>query len=792
MDVDQYQLILDNAQVGWWKADFEERCYICSDYLISLLELDGPKISIVDFFLLIRGDYRDRIANEFAFFKGIGIYEQIFPIKTCYGYRFVRTKIYKREKASDGKLTVLGILQLIPFSEMEENRPVVNGQVDSVLRHLGSLSHALHSFIQTNDLHKSIHLALTEVLFSIDTKGRVYIMEYEDEKQIGCTYEVCSEGVEPVRPFLQNIPVATLPWSTHKIRNLYPILINNLDELPPEAVEEKRYLKARRTCSLILIPLIIKGESWGYMGIDIVDKYRMWSLEDYQWLSSISNIISIITKMARTNEALDHSEKLLRNIYTNIPVGIELYDKKGYLVDLNNMDVEIFGLPSKESVLGLNIFENPMINDEIREKLISREPVSFHMDYSFNTIEDKGFYPTMKNGTIDIFTKVCMLYDIYGDLINYMFINLDNTDKAVAYNRIEEFEHFFSLVSRFAKVGYAKFDLLTREGYAIDQWYQNLGEKEGVPLLEVIGVYSQIHPEDRKVMFNFFEQVKKGQCDSIRRELRVKYGEGWHWTRVNVMRNTQSTNPDRLEMICVNYDITELKETQKQREKAEELDRLKSAFLANMSHEIRTPLNAITGFSELMAFADTDEERMSYYDVIKMNNQLLMQLINDILDISKIEADAIKITYEQLDVSELMDTIYASAKLRVPGGVKLVLEKEADHHMFGTDSMRLLQLINNLVNNAIKNTKEGSITMGYAIQPDDQLRFYVRDTGIGIDKEKLKDVFDRFVKINDYMEGIGLGLAICKGLVVKMGGSIHVTSELGVGSEFSFILPSHE
>lgn len=226
--------------------------------------------------------------------------------------------------------------------------------------------------------------------------------------------------------------------------------------------------------------------------------------------------------------------------------------------------------------------------------------------------------------------------------------------------------------------------------------------------------------------------------------------------------------------------------------KAEAADKMKSKYLADMSHEIRTPLNAITGFSELMAFADTDEERMSYYDVIKMNNQLLMQLINDILDISKIEADAIKITYEQLDVSELMDTIYASAKLRVPGGVKLVLEKGADHHMFGTDSMRLLQLINNLVNNAIKNTKEGSITMGYTIQPDNQLRFYVRDTGIGIDKDKLKDVFGRFVKINDYMEGIGLGLAICKGLVVKMGGSIHVTSELGVGSEFSFILPSHE
>lgn len=138
MDADQYQLILDNAQVGWWKADLEEGCYICSDYLISLLELKEAKILMADFLLLIREDYRDRIASEFAFFKGIGIYEQIFSLKTCYGYRFVRTKICKWEKATDGKLTILGILQLIPFSETEENRPV-NGQVDSVLRHLGSL-----------------------------------------------------------------------------------------------------------------------------------------------------------------------------------------------------------------------------------------------------------------------------------------------------------------------------------------------------------------------------------------------------------------------------------------------------------------------------------------------------------------------------------------------------------------------------------------------------------------------------------------------------------------------------
>lgn len=309
---------------------------------------------------------------------------------------------------------------------------------------------------------------------------------------------------------------------------------------------------------------------------------------------------------------------------------------------------------------------------------------------------------------------------------------------------------------------------------------------------------SRAHPDDQEHYHNVFTRLCRGEISESRIEARMlfpgKKEYVWREVFATVYERDEKGRPSIILGCSTNIQERKSQELslEEAKAKAEAADKMKSKYLADMSHEIRTPLNAITGFSELMAFADTDEERMSYYDVIKMNNQLLMQLINDILDISKIEADAIKITYEQLDVSELMDTIYASAKLRVPGGVELVLEKGADHYMFGTDSMRLLQLINNLVNNAIKNTKEGSITMGYTVQPDNQLRFYVRDTGIGIDEDKLKDVFGRFVKINDYMEGIGLGLAICKGLVVKMGGSIHVTSELGVGSEFSFILPSHE
>ena len=786
--MEQYRLLLDTAQVGWWKADFEKGYYICSDYLISLLELQDEKIAIADFLALVREDYRVRIANEFAFFKKIGIYEQVFPIKTCYGYRFVRSKIYHREIDKAGKIEVQGILQLLPDDESLVEKKGLDGQVNSLLRHLGSLTRSLHSFIQTNDMPNSIHQVLTEILNSIDSKGRAYIMEYvDDEQSLSCTYEVCSEGVPSTRLGLQNIPVSTLPWSTAKIRNLYPVLINSLDELPAEAASEKRYLEKRNVLSLILIPLIIKDKAWGYIGIDIVVQNRLWNLEDYQWLSSIANIISIITKMARINEALDHNEKLLRNIYMNIPVGIELYDKDGYLVDLNNMDQEIFGVERKDA-LGINIFENPVIPKEVKEKLRQRKPIAFRVDYPFERVKNGHYYLTRREGSIDVFTKVSMLYDTHGKLINYLFINLDNTDKTVAFNRIEEFEHFFRLVSRYAKVGYAKFNIQTFEGYAISQWYQNLGEKEGTPLSAVIGVYGAMHPDDRAVMHDFFDRVKRGEAVSIRRELRIKSGLGWKWIRVNVMRDIQSIDADKFDMICVNYDITELKETQKQREKAEELDRLKSAFLANMSHEIRTPLNAIVGFSTLLVDTDEADEKRQFADIIQKNNELLLQLISDVLDLAKIESNTLELKQSDVDLQSLCEEIATSMRIKVPENVVLTCSPALPSCMVRCDRIRLTQILSNFINNAIKHTERGSITMDYQVDAK-EIKFSVTDTGEGMPTEIADKVFDRFYKGDSFKQGTGLGLSICKSIVEQLGGQIGVKSESGKGSCFWFTLP---
>ena len=330
----------------------------------------------------------------------------------------------------------------------------------------------------------------------------------------------------------------------------------------------------------------------------------------------------------------------------------------------------------------------------------------------------------------------------------------------------------------------------------INNWLP--GKEDELVKISWLRFAARVHPDDREMHDEAFRKLCQGEISEIKIELRVKYPgmDAYHWRESSASVYERDEQGRALVVLGCTINIQERKgqelNLEEAKHKAELADKMKSKYLADMSHEIRTPLNAITGFSELMAFADSDEERQGYYEIIKANNQLLMQLINDILDLSKIEADAIKISYAPVDINDLMDTTFASVKLRMPEGEQLLLEKGCASCTFGTDSIRLLQLINNLANNAIKNTKEGSITLGYTCLQDKKLEFYVRDTGIGIAKDKLDSLFTRFVKVNDYVEGIGLWLAICQGLVTKMGGSMHVESELGVGSTFFFILPSHD
>lgn len=226
------------------------------------------------------------------------------------------------------------------------------------------------------------------------------------------------------------------------------------------------------------------------------------------------------------------------------------------------------------------------------------------------------------------------------------------------------------------------------------------------------------------------------------------------------------------------------------KEKAEESNRLKSAFLANMSHEIRTPLNAIVGFSALLATTDEKEEKNEYARIIENNNTLLLQLINDILDLSKIEAGTLEFTLAPVNVNAMLEDLEQSFRLKMKDSpVRLLFTERLEHCVILTDHNRVVQVITNFLTNAMKFTTQGSITIGYHMENTDMLRFYVTDTGWGIPPEQQKNIFGRFVKLNNFSQGTGLGLAICEMIISHLHGQIGVQSTPGQGSTFWFTLP---
>lgn len=300
------------------------------------------------------------------------------------------------------------------------------------------------------------------------------------------------------------------------------------------------------------------------------------------------------------------------------------------------------------------------------------------------------------------------------------------------------------------------------------------------------------HPDDRNDFFFLFKEIRERKLEEEKVVFRMKNNDGIYRS-YEVTGKTQEYDEEGFPRLIIGLIIDDQERLEYEaslieaKEKAETADQLKSTFLANMTHEIRSPLHAIVGFTDLLNTESDQEVREEYMNLIKMNNDLLVRLINDILDISKIEADMMTFSYMSVNVPLFMKDIYGTLRLRMPENVMLILEPCPDIVLL-TDRSRLSQILINLITNAIKHTTEGTIRFGYQLIGTD-IEFYVSDTGAGIPEEKLDQIFSRFVQLKGAKQGIGLGLAICKGLVTKLGGEISATSKVGEGSTFRFKLP---
>ena len=496
--------------------------------------------------------------------------------------------------------------------------------------------------------------------------------------------------------------------------------------------------------------------------------------------------------MASAYQALQYSERLLSNIFKYLPIGIELYDMDGVLVDLNDKELEMFHIEKKEDVLGINIFDNPIFPKEMKERLKKNEDADFTFRYDFSKV-GSYYQNTQKQGTIDLVTKVTTLYDSEHQPINYLLINADKTETTVAYNKIQEFEEFFELVGDYAKVGYAHFNILSGHGYAQKSWYRNVGEAYETPLSDIFGTYRYFHPDDRALLIRFLDDARNGLTTQLSKEMRVLREDGTYtWTHVNLLVKKYAPQDRIIEIISINYDITELKRTEemlvKARDKAEASDRLKSAFLANMSHEIRTPLNAIVGFSSLLTSTENAAEKELYNSLIGHNNKLLLNLINDVIDLSKIESGYLELRPDWVNLTELLDESVAEYAHQVPSGVELLTNYPAHDSLVELDKLRIKQILSNFLSNALKNTTTGHVEVFYEVDHQ-SVRIGVKDTGRGIPQNMLEKIFERFEKLDSFAQGAGLGLPICKLIVEKMNGRILVDSQLGIGTTFIIELP---
>lgn len=506
--------------------------------------------------------------------------------------------------------------------------------------------------------------------------------------------------------------------------------------------------------------------------------------------------IQMLKELRRVQKQEFENQIKYTNLIDNMPI---LYMKEkvirnenGNIVETIFCDVNRFFetcFRKKENIIGKKgseLFPESMTEFTHFMETALREKRSITFPYYFKDVDtfyDIVLSPSLEEDTIDMFC-------------------LDSTELHNAQQMLSSTNHKLSLALEIANIIPWKWNLKEHSILCDINRPIIMTAMPGEIKEEQLSVsdeqyFSKIIKEDRPRVMQAFHDLIERKINKVKEEYRVlnkgKNGRKIDWVEAQATIETRDEQNRPLTLVGSSLVITDRKRMEEElmsaKDRAEESNRLKSAFLANMSHEIRTPLNAIIGFSNILASTEEEQEKQEYINIIESNNTLLLQLISDILDLSKIEAGTLEFSYSNIDLNDMIKEVENITKCRMEGsGVQLIAETPLSSCFIRTEKNRLMQVINNFLTNAIKFTQKGSITFGYEIR-DKMLYFHVTDTGCGIPANKKDSIFGRFVKLNSFAQGTGLGLSICRTIIEHMNGTIGVESEEGKGSTFWFTIP---
>lgn len=615
----------------------------------------------------------------------------------------------------------------------------------------------------------------------------------------------CRKEAEEVMPFLL---IGGYFWTDSEIKkHLLPVIKSRLDGAshphrvettamgtPPSVINYADYIE-----SGLLLGLCPDDTVFGMKPPTFFERNKYY-LALFFSLMALAVIYVIWLRRAlhersRRLEIMRSYSSLVENmpvLYARVEL---IFDPGARIIDYVYREVnptfEKYILP-KEKILGKKYSElNPDYSPELPDRyseLNDNRQITFQY-----YLEKTKTHLTV----ISIHSKTKGCVDVFG---------VDNTELVLTQQMLKSTNHKLSAALDAADMTPWKWDLRTgllscnvsHDLYVTEEEVTHDGNLIIVP---TSACFAKICDEDRERVRDAFERLANGETQKMREEYRV--GRQWlpspqqnEWVEVRAAVDERDANGKPLSLIGTSMTVTQRKEMEEAlvqaKVKAEEANTLKSSFLANISHEIRTPLNAIVGFSSLLVSAERgiSEEKQEYINIIENNNTLLLQLISDVLDLSKIEAGTMEFDYAPVDVHGLFIELEDTFRLRnKKSGICICYHRRTTECVVKADRNRLVQVMMNLMNNAVKFTGEGSIEFGFDVREDGFLHFYVTDTGCGIPEERLEEIFGNFVKLNSFVQGTGLGLTICRAIVERMGGKIGAVSRLGQGSTFWFTLP---